>query len=274
MEATRVEIGLHVLAACLAFGIRRTAILAGEEARGQRVIGDDPDLLALAEFGEITLELRAGVEIVFRLDDIIAPDACLLRCIEGRLKLFGIEVGTADRANLALVLQPGEGGKALLVIRFRIRPMGEIEIDIVGLQAAQRILDRLRNAARTQPPALATEIGADLGDDDGILALDATALQPVADDRLAFPPPTLPSAQSEYMSAVSIVLKPASKKRSRTSNDVFSSAVQPKTLPPSTTGAIERPVRPRARFCMGSLGRGMGEGRVESMLSSVSQRHH
>src|SRR5690349_4138962 len=50
-----------------------------------------------------------------------------------------------------------------------------------------------------------------------------------------------------------MALNPASKNASRRRNDVASSAVQPKTLPPKTSGAIESPVRPRFLFSMGTL---------------------
>src|SRR4029077_16333433 len=38
--------------------------------------------------------------------------------------------------------------------------------------------------------------------------------------------------------------------RPSTSNDVLLSAAQPNTLPPSTSGATDRSVRPRRRVCM------------------------
>jgi hypothetical protein len=57
-----------------------------------------------------------------------------------------------------------------------------------------------------------------------------------------------------------MALKPASTKRSSRSNDVALSAVQPKTLPPKTSGAMDRPVRPRGRICMGELRAGDLEG--------------
>src|SRR3954452_18192336 len=50
-----------------------------------------------------------------------------------------------------------------------------------------------------------------------------------------------------------MALRPAPTKRSSRSKEVFSSAVQPKTLPPRTSGAMERSVRPRRRFCKTDL---------------------
>src|SRR5258708_23608389 len=61
-------------------------------------------------------------------------------------------------------------------------------------------------------------------------------------------PPTWPGTQVEYVFAVSIRLKPLAAKRSRMAKEVASSAVQPKTLPPSASGAAETPERPRGRL--------------------------
>src|SRR5690606_31560347 len=63
-------------------------------------------------------------------------------------------------------------------------------------------------------------------------------------------PPDRSGAHWEYESAVSMALKPRSTKRSSSLNEVASSAVQPKTLPPKTSGAISRPERPSVRFFM------------------------
>src|SRR5690606_11871947 len=65
-----------------------------------------------------------------------------------------------------------------------------------------------------------------------------------------------------------MALKPRSTKRSSSLNEVASSAVQPKTLPPSTSGAISRPERPSLRLSMGvasgvSNGSGNGGGTAE-----------
>src|SRR5690606_14479264 len=63
-------------------------------------------------------------------------------------------------------------------------------------------------------------------------------------------PPDRPGAQAEYTSAVSMALKPSAVKRSSRAKVVSRSAVQPNTLPPKTSGAISRPVRPSGRLSM------------------------
>src|SRR5882762_890450 len=63
-------------------------------------------------------------------------------------------------------------------------------------------------------------------------------------------PPLLPGAQREYVSAVSMKLKPSSTNRSSRRIEVDSSAVQPKTLPPNARDETSRPERPSLRFCI------------------------
>src|SRR5690606_21455743 len=61
-------------------------------------------------------------------------------------------------------------------------------------------------------------------------------------------PPSPPSTQYEYISAVSMKLYPASTKASRISNDFSSSNVQPKTFPPKLNGATSKLVFPNFIF--------------------------
>src|SRR5215472_11156634 len=62
-------------------------------------------------------------------------------------------------------------------------------------------------------------------------------------------PPTCPLTQREYESAVSIRLKPAPTKASRSLNDVAPSTVHPNTLPPKAIGATSKSVLPSLRLC-------------------------
>ena len=61
--------------------------------------------------------------------------------------LRGREGRRADRAHLARPHQIGEGRQRLLDVGVRRGPVDLVEIDVVGLQAAQRGLDRLRDPA-------------------------------------------------------------------------------------------------------------------------------
>ena len=69
-------------------------------------------------------------------------------------------------------------------------------------------------------------------------------------------PPELPGAQCEYESAVSIASNPWSTNASRMEKAVGWSTVQPKTLVPSTSGAMEKPVEPSGRDW--GMGRAIG----------------
>src|SRR5450755_1459689 len=60
-------------------------------------------------------------------------------------------------------------------------------------------------------------------------------------------PPACPGTQREYTSAVSTKFMPASTQASRRRNDIASSMVQPKTLPPRQRRETCRPERPSGR---------------------------
>src|SRR6476620_4335588 len=60
-------------------------------------------------------------------------------------------------------------------------------------------------------------------------------------------PPACPGTQREYTSAVSTKFIPASTQASRRRNDIDSSTVQPKTLPPRQIRETSRPERPSGR---------------------------
>src|SRR6185436_872230 len=66
-------------------------------------------------------------------------------------------------------------------------------------------------------------------------------------------PPAWPGTQREYTSAVSTKFMPASTQASRRRNDIDSSTVQPKTLPPRQIGETSRPERPRERVSIARL---------------------
>ena len=63
--------------------------------------------------------------------------------------------------------------------------MRKIEIDIIGLQSAQRFLRRPRDVGRGQALSIGRHLHADLGGDHHVLALRA-ALQPVPEDGFRF----------------------------------------------------------------------------------------
>src|SRR5512139_188424 len=83
-------------------------------------------------------------------------------------------------------------------------------------------------------------------------------------------PPRLPGTHDEYMSAVSIRLKPASTKASSSSNECASSTLQPNTLPPKASGAMDNDDLPSGRLCtVEHLGRRKTPSMHASAKSSV-----
>ena len=157
----------------------------------------------------------------------------------------------------------------------RIRPMRQIKVDRIDLQALQRILDSLGDIGSGKVLLALSHVGADLGDDDDFVAV-AAALHPSADDGLRFAALVARNPARIGIGGIDRV-QPASTKRSRMSNEVFSSAVQPNTLPPSTSGAISRSVLPRRRFCkalLRSLFSGPSCGRRRTYSRKVTSSNH
>ncbi|MGY4318905.1 hypothetical protein ACVWW1_008232 [Bradyrhizobium sp. JR3.5] len=92
-------------------------------------------------------------------------------------------------APIALIL-PGHGLDQFVIGRERlflrcglIVLMGLVEIDVVGLQPPQRVLDGARDVVRLQADIAASHVHADLGGEDDAVAV-AAHLHPLADDRL------------------------------------------------------------------------------------------
>ncbi len=73
-----IEIGLDPVAARTLGEIGFAPVLARQEALGEAEIGDDADLLALAEIGEAAFELVPVGEIVFRLENLVARQSLRL----------------------------------------------------------------------------------------------------------------------------------------------------------------------------------------------------
>lgn len=88
-------------------------------------------------------------------------------------------------AHLARLHQLVQRAQRLLLRRLRIGPVGLIQVDIVGLEPAQRRLHRCLGPGRRQVVVALPHVRSDLGQDLDVVAL-AARLQPLADDRLAF----------------------------------------------------------------------------------------
>src|SRR5215207_7332477 len=107
--------------------------LAGEQATPHRRVDDDADvvLLAIGQYLILDLALEHGVGRLEGLDrgDLLRP-----------LHLLDVEVRDPDVPDLALLLQLGHRGPALLDVLVGPGPVDLVEVYYVGLQAPQAVL--------------------------------------------------------------------------------------------------------------------------------------
>ncbi|OEI69201.1 hypothetical protein Cus16_1038 [Curtobacterium sp. ER1/6] len=179
----------HVRAALLVRGARALGcrlarlVLAGEDSLRDR----RPDDLAEAEL------LRGGDDLT--LDD--APQHRVLRLVRDELEaellreggtradLLGVPLADADVQRLALPDDVGEGLHRLLEGRLVVVAVRLVEVDVVGLQALERPVDRLRDVLPAEADvvvALRTGRPVDLRED--LERLAALGLERLAEDGL------------------------------------------------------------------------------------------
>ena len=125
-----------------ALGRRLAApVLAGEEAAREGEIGHEPDPEALAD-GQ---QLRLGVPCDPRVLALLGHERGETPLGRRRTRLLdegGIEVRRADGPHLALLDELVQRAERLLERRHTIGVVVLVEVDPVGLQPAQRVLDR------------------------------------------------------------------------------------------------------------------------------------
>ena len=119
------------------FGI---GVLAGQEAAGERVVGDDADALVAAERQQVGFDI-APEDVIARLVAVEAGEAGLIGRGERQPQLPGAVVGRAGVADFAPAAQVVERLHRLLDRRVAVGPVQLVEVDVVGLQAAQRLVD-------------------------------------------------------------------------------------------------------------------------------------
>lgn len=115
---------------------------------------------------------------VGRLLDVNLSDLLAL------LDHLGREVGDADVANLALLLEELEGAHRLGERSLSVGPVHEVEVDVVGAEVAQRALDLPHDVLERGVAVIAGGTGdqANLGREQVALSVDAP--ERVADDLL------------------------------------------------------------------------------------------
>ena len=111
---------------------RLLAERAGEDACAHGTIGEGADAAGNGPLQKLFLIAHDhGIRRLERvnLDDLLALE-----------KLLAVEVGQADEADLALLLQGLHGFHRLGERGVGIRPMDKVEVDVIGAEAAQRLL--------------------------------------------------------------------------------------------------------------------------------------
>ena len=135
---------------------------------------------------QFPLEPAAVVEVVERLQALVARQT-LPRADGQRLGEAAGARGSRRRwrAPCPASISRVEGAQGFLQRGVGIVVVGLVEVDVVGLQALQRVLHRLPDIVGRQALAVRPHFLADLGGDDHPVAI-AAALQPLADDGLGF----------------------------------------------------------------------------------------
>src|SRR5215831_8930288 len=161
-------------------------VLAGQQAAGDRVVGDDADALLAAVREHFPLDL-AEEQVVPRLYAVEAGQPQRLGPADGSHELIDEEVRAADVADLPLVDQVVEGAEGLIDRRLEVVPVELVEVDVVGLQAPQGGLDGGEDvlagvaAVEGRRPGRGEALG---GDDEPV----PPAVQPAPEDLLGNSP--------------------------------------------------------------------------------------
>ncbi len=136
---------LYAAAARALLEVGLAAVLAGQEAAGQRVVGDDADALFQNQRLQRALVVGAFIEVVVRLQGLVAGQLLGGADAERFGQARRVVVGGADGAHLALPDELVVGRQRFLQRRVLVVGVRLVEIDIVGLQTLQRVLDALQN---------------------------------------------------------------------------------------------------------------------------------
>ena len=142
-----------------------------------------PTCLSRTRGASSGLELVAIIEIVERLQALIARKPKLGAEAQRFRQALGREIRGADHPDLAFADKLGEAAQRLLHGGLRIVLMGLVEIDVIGLQPPERSLDRLAHIGARQALLPLAHRHAELRRDDDLVAI-AARLHPFADDRL------------------------------------------------------------------------------------------
>ena len=157
-------------------------VFSGQEARLQREVGDDADVVGLARRHQLPLD-AALEQVVVGLHRHERVEVQRPRRLQRLDEVPAVEVRAADVAHLPRPHQVVEGPQGLLDGRRAVHRVHLVEVEIVGLKAAQAAFE----LAEDVPPRAALHVGprshreAELGGKDHLVP---PPLERLPDDRL------------------------------------------------------------------------------------------
>src|SRR5882757_3108336 len=154
------------------------AVLAGQQATGKRTPYEQADLFGLQQGNHFPFEIAAGDRVISlkRVESGQVPE---LADAKGFGELPCLPVGAADVADLSLLHQGVESAKRLFNRGHGIVAMNLVQIDMVGLQAAETGLYSVHNVAARSADVISpwADAAIDLRRDHHILPRDVKVLQ-------------------------------------------------------------------------------------------------
>ncbi len=160
---------------------RALAVLAGEEPALQRAVGQLDDVELLQRRHEARLDVAVH-EAVAVLRDGEGLDAVSLGHVDGGVQAVGAEVARADAAHEAFRDEFAERHNDVVLRHLGVVAVGVVEVDVVGLQALERLVQRRPHVRRREAGPI--RLGEDLRRDAHALAHAGACAQPGTDDAL------------------------------------------------------------------------------------------
>src|ERR1700676_4969950 len=164
----------------------RPAVLAGQQAAGKRTPHEQADLFGLQQGNDFPFEIAAGDRVISlkRVESGPVPE---LGDAEGFGDLPCLPVGATNVADLSLPHKGVESAKRLFDRGHGIVAMYLVQIDMVGLQAAETGLHSVHNVAARSPDVIPPRADAaiDLGRDHDILPRDVKVFQGLPENLFA-----------------------------------------------------------------------------------------
>ena len=146
--------------------------LSGQQADGQWAIGHDAEAVLVAERHQVGFDLPAVEQIVLVLNADEARQIAAIALPEGFDDFPGAEVAAAYVAHLACSDHVVECSQCFFERRTGVEAMEEVEVDIVGLESGQAVLNAAHQVEASQTAIIGVLVAGaeDLGAEDDFLA--------------------------------------------------------------------------------------------------------